>query len=184
MNIFFLDLDPQIAAQYHCDKHVIKMILECAQLLYCAHWVLTPDTLPDDAYRMTHKNHPCSIWTRESTTNYLWVCQLGLALCKEYKFRYGEHKEHKTQKHLEWLIKNIPFGRQSRFDSDSLSLTPIKLAMPDEFKTDDPVESYRKFYIGSKVDRGFVTYTRRERPPFLLPRKIRLVRRTGRTSLV
>lgn len=37
MNIFVLDRDPYIAAQMHCDKHVIKMICEYAQLLSTAH---------------------------------------------------------------------------------------------------------------------------------------------------
>ena len=37
MNIFYLHNDPQIAAQMHCDKHVVKMILEYAQLLSTAH---------------------------------------------------------------------------------------------------------------------------------------------------
>jgi hypothetical protein len=32
MNIFYLDEDPKICAQYHCDKHVVKMIIEYAQL--------------------------------------------------------------------------------------------------------------------------------------------------------
>ena len=33
MNIFFLDWDTEKCAKYHCDKHVVKMILETAQLL-------------------------------------------------------------------------------------------------------------------------------------------------------
>lgn len=33
MNIFVLHWLPQIAALYHCDKHVVKMILEYAQIL-------------------------------------------------------------------------------------------------------------------------------------------------------
>ena len=65
MNIFMLHQEPQIAAQYHCDKHVVKMILESAQLLCTA---LNEAGVPMP-YRVTHKNHPCSIWVRESRAN-------------------------------------------------------------------------------------------------------------------
>ena len=37
MNIFFLDPDPVVSAQQHCDKHVTKMVLEYGQLLSTAH---------------------------------------------------------------------------------------------------------------------------------------------------
>ena len=43
MNIFYLDRDPVIAAQMMCDKHVVKMILESAQMLSTAHRVLDGD---------------------------------------------------------------------------------------------------------------------------------------------
>lgn len=161
MNIFFLDWDAKIAAQYHCDKHVVKMILECAQLLYCAHWILTPSGVPDFAYKKTHPNHPCSIWVRESIENYEWLCNLAIALCEEYTFRYG--KIHKTHKHIEWLICNPPFN------IPDTPLTPIRLAMPNEYKNDNPIKAYRVFYRESKMkQRGIVSYTKRDWPEFLV----------------
>ena len=83
MNIFFLDEDPTMSAQYHVDKHVVKMILETAQLLCGVHHATAPDNtyVP---YKLSHKNHPCSIWARTSLSNYLYLCELGLELCKEY----------------------------------------------------------------------------------------------------
>ena len=160
MNIFFLDWNPKEAAKYHCDKHVVKMILECAQLLYCAHWVLTPSRVPESAYKKTHINHPCSIWVRESIENYEWLCELAIALCNEYTYRYA--KLHKTQKHIEWLIRNPPFN------IPAVHKTPVRLAMPDEYKNEDPIESYRMFYRESKMkQRGIVNYTKRDWPEFL-----------------
>ena len=161
MNIFFLDLNPRIAAEYHCDKHVVKMILECAQLLYAAHWVLDPCEVPPFAYRKTHVNHPCAIWARESIENYEWLCELAIELCKEFTFRYK--KIHKTQKHIEWLTNHPPFN------IPGVPMTSIRLAMPDEYKFENPIESYRIFYRESKMkQRGIVTYTNREWPEFLL----------------
>jgi hypothetical protein len=45
MNIFYLDKDPIKAAEYSCDKHVVKMILESAQMLCTAHRVLDGENI-------------------------------------------------------------------------------------------------------------------------------------------
>ena len=163
MNIFFLSLLPREAAQYHCDKHVVKMILETAQLLYSAHWILETPNMPENAYKLSHKNHPSAIWTRESLHNYLWLCSLGWWLCKEYQFRYGETKIHKTEQHILWLLKNHP-------NLPFLAMTPVRQAMPDEYKHKDPIEAYRTYYIEAKLKkRNIVKYTKREIPDFIVP---------------
>jgi hypothetical protein len=162
MNIFFLHLSPKKAAEYHCDKHVVKMIIETAQLLYTAHWLLDPDELPENAYKKAHVNHPCAIWARKTVCNYMWLASLGWWLCKEYSYRYGEDKVHKTQSHIEWLLHNPP--RSIPY----CAFTRPALAMPDEYKQDDYVQAYRTLYIESKLrKRGIVKYTKRERPEFL-----------------
>jgi hypothetical protein len=152
MNIFFLDFDTQKCAQYHCDKHVVKMILETAQLLCGVHH-LTPQVTPQVPYKLSHKNHPCAIWTRESLTNYLYLCDLGLELSKEYTYRYG--KRHKSQDVIEWCVTNKPLIKDVGFT------TPPK-AMPDEYKVMDVVESYRNYYVGAKKD--FAKWKNREIP--------------------
>ena len=163
MNIFFLSLSPKEAARFHCDKHVVKMIIETAQMLYSAHWVLNPEDLPETAYKLAHKNHPCSIWVRSSLENYLWLCSLGYWLCKEYQYRYGDHKQHKTQAHLEWLMAHPPKS------IISLGMTLPAQAMPDEYKHSDPLVAYKTFYIESKLkQRNIVAYTKRNWPEFLL----------------
>ena len=129
MNIFYLHDNPKVCSQYHVDKHVVKMILETAQLLSTAHWL----SGGEGPYRATHKNHPSAIWARSNKSNYRWLCELGMELCKEYTHRYG--KIHKTQQHLEWLTKNIPNIPNGKF-------TQPTLAMPDQYKRDDPVKSY------------------------------------------
>lgn len=162
MNIFFLDWNPKKAAEYHCDKHVVKMIIETAQLLYSAHWTLN-SPLPVSAYKLAHKNHPCSIWVRQSITNYMWLCSLGWWLCKEYQSRYGAHKIHKTEAHIVWLMNNPPVGIPNE------PMTSPAQAMPEIYKTENTIRAYRKFYIGSKLkERGIVKYTWREPPLFLI----------------
>ena len=104
MNIFVLDKDPKKCAEYHNDKHVVKMILETAQLLCGVHHMA--ESKLDIPYRLSHKNHPCSIWARECIENYVWLCDLGMELCKEYTYRYG--KRHKSQDIIEWCITNHP----------------------------------------------------------------------------
>lgn len=142
MNIFVLDRNPEKAARMQCDKHVVKMILETAQMLSTA-VVLTGGT-PKNAYRPTHKNHPCTKWARETKQNFRWLKNHGLALCDEYTKRYG--KVHKSEKIIRDLSEvSIPEG----------PLTDFALAMPVEIKEDiknkkDPVLCYRDYYRKEK----------------------------------
>jgi hypothetical protein len=137
------------------------MIIETAQLLYSAHWVLSPSRVPEFAYKKSHINHPSAIWVRESIENYEWLCELGMELCYEYTYRY--EKTHKTQFHIQWLIRNPPFN------IPAVPMTSLRLAMPDEYKHTNPVEAYRTFYKESKLkQRGIVTYKKRNWPEFLI----------------
>jgi hypothetical protein len=140
MNIFFLDMDVKKCAKYHVDKHVVKMILETAQLLCGVHH-MTDQVTDQVPYKLSHKNHPCAIWSRESLSNYLYLCDLGLELCKEYTYRYG--KRHKSQEVIEWCVTNKPNICDKEF-------TEPARAMPNEYKVDSVVESYRNYYIGEK----------------------------------
>ena len=140
MNIFLLDTDTRKCAQYHCDMHVVKMILETAQLLCGVHH-MTDQVTDQVPYKLSHKNHPCAIWSRESLSNYLYLCDLGLELCKEYTYRYG--KRHKSQDVIEWCVTNKPNICDKEF-------TEPARAMPNEYKVDSVVESYRNYYIGEK----------------------------------
>lgn len=140
MNIFVLDEDPVKAAQYHNNKHVIKMILETAQMLCTARRTLGYDA----PYRATHKSHPCTLWVSESRQNYIWLCRLGLALCDEYEFRYPG-KVHKTRQHLEAMSQDVPQ------ELPDIPRTEFRLAMPDDCKIGgNVVESYRSYYIKHK----------------------------------
>ena len=115
-------------AEYHVNKHCVKMILETTQLLNNA--LIHNDSEYDPIYKRTHKNHPASIWTSESCENFDWLVSLGLALCDEYTFRYD--KRHKCQSIIESFKDN-----KSRLKFPDYPMTPFKLCMPDEYKTDD-----------------------------------------------
>lgn len=132
MNIFVLDANHMLAAKYQCDKHVVKMILETAQML---------STINGGPYKPTHANHPCTVWARESTSNYYWLWLHGLALCAEYKARYGKrHKCHSVIRDL-GMPNNVPRGE----------LTPFAQCMPEQYRQADPVQAYRAFYKGEKA---------------------------------
>ena len=156
MNIFFLDWDVNKCAQYHLDKHSTKMILEYSQILCGVHHMtdqvnrLSTDQIP---YKLSHKNHPCSIWARESLSNYLYLCELGLELSNEYTYRYG--KRHKSTEVIMWCVSNRPNIPDKGF-------TEPPKAMPDEYKVKDVIESYRNYYRGAKS--GFATWKNREIP--------------------
>ena len=155
MNVFVLDLDPARAAQMQCDKHVVKMVLETAQLLCAA--------FPEGSapYKRTHYNHPCAKWTRESMDNFVWLVGHGLALSDEYTYRYG--KRHKSHDAILWCMQHTHL-----LDIPAVGLTPFAQAMPDEYKHEDSVTAYRTYYIENKLKvRDIVKYTRRRQPEFL-----------------
>ena len=102
MNIFYINEDPIIAARELADDHIRKMQVESAQMCCTAHWE-TGGTAP---YKRAHKNHPSTIWTRQSIQHYRWLIAHGLEICNEFEKRYG--KRHKTQDVLEWLLVNHP----------------------------------------------------------------------------
>lgn len=141
MNIFVLDENPSLAAQYLCDKHVIKMVLESAQLL-CSVFYTNSNIIPP--YRLTHKNHPCAKWARYSKDNFEWLLKHFYGLLKEYKTRYN--KIHKCQQIFDWIINN----RQC-LNFNNTGLSKFILAMPEQYKSKDTVISYRNYYNGEKL---------------------------------
>jgi hypothetical protein len=154
MNIFVLDNDPELCAKYHCDKHCVKMILEQNQILCSVHWM----TGSEAPYKLTHKNHPCSIWARLCIENYVWLLDLTKRLCEEYTRRYG--KVHKCEQILNWCTDNLP-NIPSNGD-----ITPFALAMPEQYKCEDAVMSYRQYYIHEK--RSFATWRNMDVPDWFL----------------
>lgn len=156
MNIFILDNDPVLAAQWQCDKHVVKMILESTQLLSTAHWL----NASKGPYKPTHAHHPCTKWVSESRENYLWLCEHAHALLEEYKARYG--KEHACKQHIVWLSANVPNEMRS------LGQTSFAIAMNMQqyghcLVPNDPVRSYRNYY---KAAKAAIATWKRNKPPW------------------
>lgn len=138
MNIFYLHQLPALAAAYHCDKHVGKMLIESCQLLATAHhYYGNGDQV---TYRPTHANHPSAVWVRASRLHYMWLSDMVSYLSKQFMTRYGHH--HKSgQVWLAELVKCPPamWALPSTWQ-------PPTLAMPDEYKSDDHIQSYRRYY--------------------------------------
>ena len=173
MNIFYIHPDPVIAAEMHCDKHVVKMILESAQLLSTAHrvldgyeigeksktgrnvrrWILSDDR-ESILYHATHLNHPSCAWARQNSGNYTWLARLFRSLNEEYTRRY--HRVHKCRGMLNELLSlpiNIKIGGQ----------TTMPQCMPDHYKDpSDSVLAYRNYYLGDKA--RFAKWTNRNTP--------------------
>jgi hypothetical protein len=181
MNIFYLDRDPRECAKMHCDKHVVKMIIEYAQLMSTAHRVLdgyqdiekryVAGSLPPrwrnvkiwthpnkkfdrEMMKASHINHPSNVWLRQSKNNYVWLYQMWICLLNEYTYRYG--KTHACARLIE-VLNNIPSNME---DSPFTEPTP---AMPDECKiAGDSLSSYHKYYIDKKID--FAKWKNRDIP--------------------
>lgn len=160
MNIFYLDEDPKLAAQYQCDKHVVKMILETAQILstvYHQNCVNPPDFL----YKATHKNHPCVLWAGRCRENFEWLVRHGLELCNEYKYRYG--KTHKSRDVIAKIAVSIEFLKLPRLGN----ITEVAQAMPESCRRKDGVAAYRNYYVAEKLPNIQCRWTKREKPSWL-----------------
>ena len=176
MNVFVLDKDPVVAAQLQCDKHVVKMIVESAQMLSTAHRMLDGEMietrtktgrkgrhyklegeLENVLYKAVHYHHPCTVWTMKSNNNYNWHYVHFCALCDEYKYRYG--KTHMTDTKLRDVLstppRNIPIGY--------LTQQPLAMQSNPECMFEDVVKSYRAFYQ-TKQKRFKMAWTKREIP--------------------
>lgn len=172
MNIFYISEDPIQAAQWMVDKHVVKMILESAQLLSTAHRVLDGTEYVDSTsgrrikrwkldderdhiiYTATHVNHPSAIWTRTAVENYNWLVDHFHALNQEYTYRYG--KRHKCME-MAWHISSPPLNLKE------WDMTPMPCAMDTKYIiSDDPVENYRNYYRQGKI--SLHSWKNREQP--------------------
>ena len=149
MNIFYLDEDLKKSAEYHCDKHIVKMLCEYTQLLSTA----VRESGIDAGYKTTHKNHPSAIWARESLGNWLWLRSLVSHCNDEYRYRYDKIVNHKSYDMAMSLpVPNLP----------NLGITKFRLAMPDDVKCENPVEAYRAYYVNYKKD--IVSWKKRTSP--------------------
>lgn len=138
MNIFYINEDPIISARELADDHIRKMQIESAQMCCTAHW----ETGGEAPYKRAHKNHPSTIWTRQSIQHYDWLVKHGLEICNEFIKRYG--KRHKTQDVLEWLRNNKPNISDNGF-------IPPPQCMPDIYKKSNTIEAYKDFYVKDKI---------------------------------
>jgi len=174
MNIFYIDHDPAQAAEWMVDKHVVKMILESAQLLSTAHrlldgreiegksktgrrarrWVLY-DAREPVLYSATHINHPSALWCRESVENYNWLVDHMFALMQEYTYRY--EKEHKCQGELSYLLQSPPHNLK-QYD-----WTPMPSCMDQQYIiSTDPLDNYRNYY---KIGKASMHSWKKRQPP-------------------
>ena len=141
MNIFYLDEDPKLAAIMQYNKHVVKMILESAQMLCTAHHVIMGEDA-DVPYKIAHKNHPSTIWCRQSAQNYAWLYHHMIALGEEYYVRYG--RKHLSITKCEDKLSIVPGGILET------GFTQPPQCMPDEYKDECSVQAYWNYYIGAK----------------------------------
>ena len=140
MNIFYLDSDPVKAAQIQYNKHVVKMILESAQMLCTAHHHY--ELFTDVPYKKAHYNHPSTIWCRQNKNQYRWLYNHMIALGQEYTARYN--KEHMSITKCRLPLFQYPVGiPEGKFEQPPQ-------CMPDEYKDECSVKAYWKYYIGEK----------------------------------
>ena len=147
MNIFYLHEDPVKAAKLQYNKHVVKMILESAQMLCTAHHHYADEREYDNSYvpyKKAHYNHPSTIWCRQNSRQYYWLFHHMLALGDEYTKRYN--KKHLSITKCFDALNNCPVGIPLGGEFNE----PPQ-CMPDKYKVEgDSLRAYWQYYIGDK----------------------------------
>jgi hypothetical protein len=172
MNIFYLHQDPKVAAISMTNRHVVKMILESAQMLCTAHrfldgtfqmvfkesnrkvnadgsvkvyrsFVMPDPIVEEQLYKLAHLNHPSTVWVRENASHYMWLYNHMIELGQEYTRRYG--KEHATIKKLGNILATPPKNISHKKFIDP------PCCMPDQYKTGDSIGSYHNYYRAEKL---------------------------------
>lgn len=139
MNIFYLDEDPIVAAEYLCDKHIVKMCVETAQILSMVSWYYNIAAHYKNSKQ--YRNHPCVLWARYSLDNWEWLILHGLAIGEQYTLRYK-----KIHKSLAVIEQCYNYGGRS----NKIGFTYPSLCMPEKYKQLNPVLAYRQYYIYEK----------------------------------
>lgn len=146
MNIFYLHHAPALAASLHCDVHVVKMILETAQILCTVHHMHGNGAAVP--YKPTHQHHPSVLWAAESKVQYAWLQQLGAFLCNEYFMRYGR-KRHACEKYIKGVLVSPPPALLAA----GYGWREPPQAMPEECRVPgDAVAAYRRYYRTHKSE--------------------------------
>ena len=141
MNIFFLDKSPEKSAQYLCDKHIPKMLLESCQMLSTA---LRQNGYEDDyLYKSAYPNHPMTKWVGFNKDNFTWAFENADEISKEYFKRFG--KRHKSTRILDFIVDN---DMQTEIPEGFFSEPPQ--CMPDKYRDKDYVTAYRRYYNTDK----------------------------------
>ena len=161
MNIFFLSLDPSEIARMSCDQHVVKIQLEIVQMLYTAwHFAQQEEYIAKYApftkdgsrrgYKCAHPKHPMTMWVASSFENYMYACEIGIALTLEYTRRYG--KIHTCARHLMWLWDHHPSHfEERRSETTYYSSEGIPECMPDQYRQPSIVDPYQLYYMVEKM---------------------------------
>ncbi len=150
MNIFYLHTDRDMNAQYHVDRHVVKMPIETTQMLSTVlrerFNIVAPTDGPGRVYKSVYITHPCTRWVGETYDNFMWTWFFGVALCDEYQYRYG--KVHGCRQVLS-TIADLQPSADSWPEGRELTYRP-KCVAP-EYKRFDHVIAYRLQYIHKKT---------------------------------
>lgn len=191
LNIFYLDHDPRAAAQAHCDKHVVKMVLETAQILSTA-WHVLDGALLDTDLASTDPMFPMIDVAKQKDAG----LQFGVTYYIGNQRVYAPTHEHhpcsewarEATGNYEWLWQlgqhlcdehRHRYGRDhlSRHVLRSLEFPPPHLAegpqtepppaMTEEYVVEvdgyvDAVASYRNYYRVGKLH--LLTYRKRAPP--------------------
>jgi hypothetical protein len=153
MNMFLLDEALDQCAADHSDQHIVKMVLESAQI--CSSGAYLQNVIFDGQYRPGHIHHPCCVWAGESPENLMFVCRLGISIGMEYRWRFDRH--HQSMRVLCLCASRLPRSLPSpELYPVCIPLEHRRESYASRLPLGRAVKEYRAYYRSAKE--RFVTW--------------------------
>lgn len=133
--IYFLDENPKLSASFLADKYISPLLCNSCTALSA---VLSHEGF--DIPQKVGYRHPLVNWALESKDNFEWLVSYAQGLSEVFKSRRG--KIHRTTLKL-YDLPNL--------ELPSLGITPFPQMIPDKYKSDEPIKSYRNYYSNEKA---------------------------------
>lgn len=132
------------------DKRVGKLLMEANQMLSLAvkihlHWQPYDEMWMEHvgpgkiSSGFAHRNHPVSIWVRETRGNFRWTVQHAYALAAEWKHRFGTvHASSLRTPYIAEFEYCVPIGDLTPFQNSarnaSLGVDFSHLPIPESYR--------------------------------------------------
>ena len=157
MLVYPLSTDPPEAAKMLCDQHLKWMPNHISFLLASA--LERRGAKPLHYTEKLLPNHPWAVWASESLDNFWWLAEFGKMICIEYSIRWSKsyHRSESDMSHY--------YYQAQKLEDWEGGFTPFPQVMPEKYKSNNSIESYRLYYLNSVIVKSNASWSKCKKFP-------------------